>query len=45
MFELNLICPDCGGYHWQNLDGLVFECADCGAHYTPGEMEYQAFDD
>lgn len=48
LFEINLCCPDCGGYNWHQgmhqLEENEFCCADCGTVCTPAEMEWHTYE-
>ena len=43
MFEINLVCPECGGLEWASVGDGVFECVCCGCNCTFDQMEPQVF--
>ena len=43
MFEINLCCPECGGFEWDEAGSGVYECPECGRRCTLDEMEPQVF--
>ena len=47
MFEINMTCPVCGSFTWENVKNdsgaEKFKCTDCGKICTVEEMEYQCF--
>lgn len=43
MFEINLTCPECGSFEWNDAENGVFECENCGHHCTFDQMEPQVF--
>ena len=45
MFEINLVCPVCGGLEWAATpNNEVFECVACGCQCTKEEMRTQVFE-
>lgn len=43
MFEINLACPECGGFEWDSAENGGFECVCCGRTCTFDDMEPQVF--
>lgn len=43
MFEINLTCPECGCFEWDEAGSGVYECQECGRHCTFEQMEPQVF--
>ena len=44
--EINLVCPVCGSYLWNETDDNDtprFECAECGEICTAEQMDWRVF--
>lgn len=44
LYEINLICPNCGSWQWESTESDLCICTECGSEYTPDQMEVHYYE-